>query len=439
MKYLKIITHTAFLLCLTWGGVGQASDLPRWYETLSPEWGGHFRIQGEASRPEDNTLYGLAGTGTCLDGSGELRIKNRLFPAEGIVWETHYEMVMTGGDTRRKSIQVLDKMGGTEISPGLLGVMTLEDDQRLMDLTKILDQNDTRVLYHRLDRFSLSLHQPWGMIRLGRQALTWGNGLAFNPMDLFNPFAPSDILRDYKIGDDMAMTQFSADGIGEFQFLYLPRRNIQNGDVEWKYSALAGKLHFTEGTAEFDLAAGKNYENSVLGLGGTGYIGDAAWRADLVWTLLPPESHRNGYGAFVVNIDYSWVWKEKNFYGYLELYHNGLGKDDCSKALSDPVLIQAIARGEMFTLGKTYLAGMIQAEVHPLFNIYVTMINNMDDFSGMAQPRCVWSLGEDLEAILGANLYYGGSDTEYGGFDIPGTDRIAAPANGIYAWVTYYF
>ena len=36
-----------------------------------------------------------------------------------------------------------------------------------------------------------------------------GERVFFNPMDLFNPFAPTDIEREYKIGDDMAYAKIA--------------------------------------------------------------------------------------------------------------------------------------------------------------------------------------------------------------------------------------
>ena len=64
---------------------------------------------------------------------------------------------------------------------------------------------------------------------VGRQAVTWGNGLMFNPMDLFNPFAPSNTVRDYKMGDDLVSVRFNGEGGKELNLLYIPRRNITTG------------------------------------------------------------------------------------------------------------------------------------------------------------------------------------------------------------------
>ena len=75
----------------------------------------------------------------------------------------------------------------------------------------------------------MTFERDWGLARIGRQAVTWGNGFLFNPMDLFNPFAPTQIDRDYKIGDDMIFTQFPLKQTGDLQLLYVPRLALSSG------------------------------------------------------------------------------------------------------------------------------------------------------------------------------------------------------------------
>ena len=72
-----------------------------------------------------------------------------------------------------------------------------------------MNTNNDQTLYHRLDRLSVTFQPYWGTLQIGRQALTWGNGFLFNPMDLFNPFSPTQIDREYKPGDDMVSILFN--------------------------------------------------------------------------------------------------------------------------------------------------------------------------------------------------------------------------------------
>ncbi len=78
-------------------------------------------------------------------------------------------------------------------------------------------------------------------------------------------------------------------------------------------------------------------------------------------------------------------------------------------------------------------------ELHPLFNIFLTSINNMSDPSGFVQPYAVWNVTQDLELTLGGILYYGESETEYGGFTIPGTEFHLTRPDAAFLWFTYYF
>jgi hypothetical protein len=403
---------------------------------VDSEWGGHIRGQGSVSWPDDDSVFQLVGTGDYTDGSAELRLKNKTFFGDWAYAEAHYEAVLSGGDTRRK-VSALEQIypafsryfSGTEMT----------DDTRLMDLTGTIDDGDHYILYHRLDRLSLTLLPKWGTVRLGRQALTWGNGMLFNPMDLFNPFSPTDISRDYKVGDDMAWVQFAVENIGDFQFLYVPRRDAVSRDLEWDSSSIAGKLHITAGTAEFDIMAARHYKDYVAGLGAMGYLRDAAWRLDATWTFLDQDSDSDGFLSLVANMDYSWVWREKNFYGFAEFYYNGLGEKNYASAVANPDVSSRLARGEMFTLGKTYLSGEFHTELHPLFNVYLTVISNLRDPSGILQPRAVWDVAQNIQCMFGANLYCGRKGSEFGGFDIPGTNFVHKSPNSVFLWLTWYF
>ncbi|MBN2538609.1 MAG: hypothetical protein JXB09_01015 [Deltaproteobacteria bacterium] len=418
---------------------GKQNTTPEpWYTDIDDQWGGHVKVTGSVLWPDDESYFQLVDTDPWYDGSAEVRLKSNLFFGTWGNFETHYEAVLSGGDTRRKE-RDLERIFPGLFSAGLVAGGPPSDKRRLMDLTKILDENDDHILYHRLDRVSLTLMPGWGVVRIGRQAVTWGNGFLFNPIDLFNPFSPSDIEREYKIGDDMIFTQFSAKRVGDFQFLYVPRRDPESGDVKDDQSSLAGKLHFARGTTEFDIVAAMHYGDTVVGFGSMGYLGNTAWRLDCTWTFLDEDHGTDDYLSVVANIDYSWVWWKKNCYGYVEYFFNGLCNDRYAEAWTDPDIAGRIDRGELFTVGRNYVSGHIRMELHPLFNIYLTAITNLEDPSGLLQPRASWNMTQNTQIILACNIYYGGRDTEYGGYTIRGTGFLNKPSDSAYLSLTYYF
>lgn len=409
-----------------------------WYNNIDDQWGGHIKIRGSVLWPDEESYFQPVGADQYYDGHTEMRLKSKLFFGKWGNFETHYEAILSGGDSRRKG-KALELLYPNLFSSGVIARDSISDKRRLMDLTKSIDEDDNYIIYHRLDRLCLTLLPKWGVVRIGRQAVTWGNGLLFNPMDIFNPFSPSDIEREYKTGDDMVSTQFPIKKTGDFQLLYVPRREQVSGDVEWNQSSLAGKLHFAQGVTEFDIMAAKHYKDTIVGFGSAGYLGNTAWRLDSTWTFLDENRENDNYLSFVANMDYSWVWWKKNLYGYLEYYFNGLCHDQYTEEYSDPDVSERINRGELFTLGRNYLSGHIRVELHPLFNVYLTMINNLADPSGSLQPRAAWDITQNMQITVGSALYFGGKGTEYGGYKIAGTDFRNNTPYSAFLWLTYFF
>ena len=63
----------------------------------------------------------------------------------------------------------------------------INDQRRWWDLTRIIDEGDEWGVLHRLDRISIGYTTDNTAWRFGRQAISWGNGLVYTPMDIFNP------------------------------------------------------------------------------------------------------------------------------------------------------------------------------------------------------------------------------------------------------------
>ena len=409
-----------------------------WYKKITWEWGGHVKVRGGILWADEESFFQPVGTGPHYDGSAEARLTSKIYFGTWGYFEAHNETILSGGDTRRK-LKELQGLYPALFTTDLMVPGPLNDDRRLMDLTWTIDEDDHYIMYNRFDRLSLTLLPRWGAVTIGRQAVTWGNGLIFNPMDLCNPFAPTDIERDYKVGDDMVSAQVNLGTRGGVHFLYVPRRNPVKREVQWNYSSLAGKVHFAWGTTEFDIMAAKHYEDAVFGIGCTGYLGGTAWRVDGIWTILNDHQGKDYYFSLVANIDYSWVWWKKNWYGFLEFFYSGIGESDYTDALLDQAILERLDRGELFTVGRTYLSGHLRVELHPLLNCYLTVINNLADPSGVVQPRVVWDCLQDLQITVGGTVYYGRQGTEYGGFRIPGTPFHLRGQDSGFLWATYYF
>ena len=77
-----------------------------------------------------------------------------------------------------------------------------------------------------------------------------------------------------------------------------------------------------------------------------------------------------------------------------------------------------MARGELFTLGRDYLAGGITIEMSPLIYLTPNMFVNLGDGSGLAKVVGQYDFKQNWQGLLALNLPFGGSGTEFGGLDV---------------------
>lgn len=402
-----------------WGAVMAVVFLvtiPRFSLAISVDVGGLVKASAWGVRYDSEDVRAVQDSSDDLESTAGFRLTSRTQLSGVLSLDVDYELIREGGEVTRR----YSKLEGAGLSFPERGGGDA-DRLRLFDLTSEIDSSTYHTTTHRLDRLSLNWELRQADIRVGRQAVTWGGGILFNPMDLVNPFSPTDTLRDYKTGDDLASLRYTHDDGYELQAIGRPGRDAVSGEVTSDASTVASKLHCIYGTLEADILVARNRGYGVSGVGFSGYAGDAAWRYDLVVS-----DENEGTLSTVANMDLSWVAWKKNWYGLVEFYHNGYGTTNYGDALTDEATLDRLARGEVFTLGKNYAATRLQVEVHPLVNLAMTTITNINDPSGLLQPTLVWDAREDLRLDAGALIPWGGAETEYGGFTLPDGNTLAS-------------
>jgi hypothetical protein len=314
------------------------------------------------------------------------------------------------------------------------------DAGQLFDMSTILSTSDDALLAQRIDRLWLAWSSSGQVARFGRQAISWGNGMVYNTLDLFNPFAPDAIDTDYKRGEDMFYLQNLFDDGSDLQMLAIPRRNTLNGELDSRVSAVAAKLHWLAGQHEADLLAAVNYGDTVLGAGFTTELDENVVNANLTVT----DTDDDTVLSAVINYNFSSVVKEKNLTGFLEVYYNGFGLPGKRYSLDDVAraadLYSRLQRGELYTTGRYYLAGGVRAEITPLLQLNPTLFVNLGDGSGMLQFIVTYSLSQNLDLLGGINLPAGADGTEFGGLRAREEgERLLAPADQLFTRLAWYF
>jgi hypothetical protein len=397
------------------------------------EFGGHTKYRFTANTfPNDSLFRDLAGA-NAVDGAFESRLK---FGWDGGSWDFRAaaQLAALYGDTVEYSRDLGD-------GAGIPFPRLPSDDRRLFDLTHIVtDKNKLAALY-RLDRLSVGYTVDKGVVRFGRQAVTWGNGLIYNTvMDIFNPFDPTAVDQEYKAGDDMLYGQYLRDNGDDLQGVMVFRRDPVSGDLERDQSSLAIKYHGVVGSGEYDALAARNYGENLIGLGGSLSVGGAVWRGDVTATFTDDDGT---VISAVTNLSQSFVWGGRNVSGVVEYYYNGFGQPGSEygpRQLADnPELVERLARRELFNIGRHYLGVSALIEMTPLFQLTPTVFANLGDPSALIQLTTRNDLREDLLLLGALSIPVGASGTEYGGPDSGRPGETLSTGPGIFLQLAWYF
>lgn len=396
------------------------------------EFGGHLKYQYSVTDYRADNVAAVFGDDPAHDHSVDARLKAE-WRSRGFDFSAHYEVLGLAGDsvaTRRALAAAGLLLSGT--ATGLP-----DDRHRLFDLTDDFIDDNRAVAVHRLDRLAVGYTTGSASVRFGRQAVSWGNGLAFQVLDFVNPFSPVAVDKDYKTGEDMLYGQWQRPGLGDVQIMLLPRRDPLTRELDHEQASYALKLHTRAAEFDLDLLAARNYDQTLFGFGVVRSIGGAVWRLDALHTGVPG---RDDVWSLVTNLDYSWTLFGKNMYGFAEYYRNGFGSARASDYLpADPELMARLARGEVYTVGRDVAAFGVQVELAPLVNVFGTLIQNLHDASRFVQLRGVWDMRENLVVMGGVNLPDGESGSEYGGIPTPVPGTVLAPGRSVFLRAAYYF
>ncbi len=391
--------------------------------------GGHLKYLFLLNTFPDDSLFRDVIDTPAVDQFGDLRLK---FGGQKESARLHadYQLIAGKGD----SLILANSLPGNILVPERVPT----DRFRLMDLTHVISQDDDSVLVHRLDRLYVDVTSTQAVARIGRQAVSWGNGLIYTPMDFFNPFDPAAVDKEYKTGDDMVYGQYLRQNGDDAQAVWVIRRDL-NGDVGSDVNSVAAKYHGFAGEREYDLLLAQHFDDTIAGVGGISNIGGAVWRGDITLT----DTQTDNVLSLVTSMSYSWVGWGRNISGIAEYYYNGFGiagGDYSPEALnSNPDLVERIVRGELFTLGRQYLALSAMVEMMPLWTLTPNAFANLSDGSMLLQLVSAYDFRQDWQFLAALNMPIGPAGTEFGGIDSDVPGKQLSTGLGMFAQLAWYF
>jgi len=391
--------------------------------------GGHAKYRFLLNSFPENSLFLDFVETPATDHNTDIRLKFD-WRGDKVSLITDYQLIAQHGDR----ITLANELPDSAVIPDPVQ----SDDNRLFDLTRVIKQDNNTVLAHRLDRLYIDATGSNTVVRFGRQAVSWGNGMIYTPMDFFNPFDPAAVDKEYKTGDDMLYGQYLQPNGNDLQAVWVIRRN-NNGEVTSDVNSVAAKYHGFIGNNEYDLLLAEHFDDTIIGLGGIVDISGALWRGDIILT----KTETGNVTSLVTSLSYSWTGWGHNINAVVEYFYNGFGQSngDYSPAAleNNPDLVKRLIRGELFTLGRHYVAASAMVEITPLWILTTNVFINASDHSLLAQLVSTYDLKQNWQLLAALSIPAGAAGTEFGGIDSGVTGKQLSTELNLFAQLAWYF
>ena len=384
---------------------------------------GRIELQDAASFNRPDSLDAALGTQDHNDGLANARF---IWDPGWGQWSLDVHYLITAEDG--EDVRLMDDRSILEPSP----------PATWLNLTNTFANTNEVFAQQSIDRLSLTYSTSNFVIRLGRQALTWGSGIVFRPMDLFDPFSPVATDTEFKPGTDMLYAQYLFGDGSDLQFIAVPRGVVPNGAPIANDSSFALHYHGTVFGWETTGLLARDHGDWTGAVGLTGPLQGATWNVELL-----PTAARNGatHVSALANISDAMTLFDRNATVFAEYFHNGFGVTGETTLATLPAdLLDRLARGQLFNVRRDYLAAGLTLEYSPLVTLSPTIIADLNDQSLYLLAAVNWSLSNDLVLIAGAQTPLGPRGSEFGGLPpAPGNPIALSPPAQLYLQLRQYF
>jgi hypothetical protein len=304
---------------------------------------------------------------------------------------------------------------GTGLGAGLLP-QTSEPPFRLAPVEAVIvDAAPAFQHRHELDRALVALHLPFLELTVGRQALGLGRGLLFSAIDVFAPFAPNEVDREWRRGVDAVHAE-----------LRVPELSVLSADVYAIFGrvddaglrsfSLLGRIRALVGELDAEVIAGSRDGEAMAGGSISANVGDAELHGELAVFGTDGAGIDGGFlgtrgvvakglvgGSYTID-----VWRGVRV--ALEYHYSGFGIEDVRadpSILFDARFQSRLLRGDSQLLGRHALALVLSSELSDEVSGAVSWLQSPVDGSGIVSTSFTWTQSDNLTLVLNALVPWG--------------------------------
>ena len=293
-------------------------------------------------------------------------------------------------------------------SPGLPRTDTTAP-WRVVALEGSLSSGPSYSYWHEVDRLALSFHLPRVELTVGRQALGWGRGMMFGAVDVFAPFTPLEVDREWRRGVDAVRVDVRL----------TPRTSVEVVGVFGDHldrSAFAGRLRGYLGPVDAEVVGGWRAKDWFVGVTASASLFDAEFHGELAAFFLPvPWRYGGALGndrlvlKAVLGASYQFNVGE-GLRAVVEYHASGFGLPFPASALDlagDSALQSRFLRGDFQILGRHVLGASLSYPVDLTLATSLQVLIDPLDGSGVVAPTVNWDLAENVSLLAGAYFGWG--------------------------------
>jgi hypothetical protein len=297
---------------------------------------------------------------------------------------------------------------------------------RITQLDWEIEETDTFLYRHEIDRALVAMHPKWGQVIIGRQGIGLGRGTIFSAVDIFAPFSPLEVDREWRRGVDAVRIERNITSTSSVEL-------IGAFGQTWEQSALLGRARGYTGDIDGEILFGKRAEDTMLAGDISASVNDAEVHSELAFFHTPerqPESglfcNRHEVVKFVLGSSYT--FNVGNGLTWLTEYHySGFGLrdiEDVSTQLQNKDFLERIARGDTQILGRQAIATQLSYQFKIDLNGSLLILQSLQDSSGIASPSINWDFSQNSSIVGSVFVPWGDKPSagnlrsEYGGTPI---------------------
>ena len=330
---------------------------------------------------------------------GRLRLRLVLDVTSRIRSVVHYEhrpRVLSSG---RLLSSVSAALQGDEEMPFRLHPMVWEIASAPVEASSLDDvlgpASSTFVWEHEIDRLLWTFSLPGGIdITVGRQAIGWGLGRLWTPLDVFAPMTPTDLDREERRGIDAVRLSLSMSQSSMMEVVLVGgREETEDGEYEvtWDASALAWLLRVNVWDIDWMLMAGRVGPDRVIGAAVDGQVRGVGLRGEVAMTM---DEERDRWVQATVGCE---LGTSFNLTAVVEYHYNGFGTLDTDDYVSRATrMASRMAAGRLSNLGQHYLGATLAWMPGSWGGISLVYIQNLHDGSLLLGPSLEYAISDEV-------------------------------------------